>query len=158
MRNHSWLTSLSFLLALSLAPLGSGCAALADDLHRSQEAYDSARYDAALIWLEDLEKDVPDMEPSMRARFYFLRGMTAYRLGWRTEALHYLALARETAGDRGESLGPVWRVLLTRTLTELTPTTGTFRARSRSEAAADMGEEGTPAEDPGAIDEMPPLG
>ncbi len=57
----------------------------------------------------------------MRARCYYLRGMTEYRLGHRADALHYLAVAREVAGERGSGLRPEWRQIMDRTLTELTP-------------------------------------
>ena len=57
----------------------------------------------------------------MRARFYYLRGMTAFRLGKRADALHYLALAREVAGERNDGLRPEWATAMARTILELAP-------------------------------------
>lgn len=120
--------------ALALALL-AGCSALRDDMQRAENAYDEARYDAALVWLDDLEEDTPDMDVDMRARFYYLRGMTAYRLGHRSPALHYLALAREVSGEEATgALLPEQRQTMERTLAELTPQDASFRARG---AAAD---------------------
>jgi len=121
------------LVALALVLLALGCAALKNDMQLAETAYDEARYDEALIWLDDLEKDTPDMDVEMQARFYYLRGMTAYRLGHRNDALHYLAVAREVAGEESvTTLRPEWRQAMDRTLTELTPHDRSFRAREGS--------------------------
>ncbi len=82
------------------------------------------------MWLDDLEGDVARMEPSDRARLYYLRGMTALRLERRTEALHYLALAREETNEGRGVLRDAWRETLTTTLTELTPAGATHVART----------------------------
>lgn len=109
----------------------AGCAALRDDMKRAEDSYDEARYEDSLVWLDELEDSTPDMQVDMRARFYYLRGMTAYRLGHRNDALHYLALAREVAGEEtSRALRPEQRQTMTRTLDELTPHDATFRARA----------------------------
>ena len=119
----------------------ASCAALSDDLRRAEQAYEQAQYEDALVWLDDLEDDAPDMDVDQRARFYFLRGMTAYRLVQRNDALHYLALAREQAGEQGEGLRPEWRTSMDRTLTELMPTAPrSFYARSEATAGTAGGE------------------
>ncbi len=110
------------------------CGQLREDLRKAEGDYDAARYENALVWLDDLERDTPSMDEQMRARFYYLRGMTAYRLNRRTEALHYLALAREVAGEQGVGLREQWRSALEGTLEELTPTTATHVARPAPDA------------------------
>lgn len=122
----------AFKLALVAAgALGAvSCASLRDDMARAEEAYTATRYDHAVVWLDDLEASSPDMPLEMRARFYYLRGMTAYRLQDRDDALHYLAVAREVGGDDEEALPPEWRATLERTLTELIPDDASFRARA----------------------------
>ena len=121
---------LAFNAVVIAVGLGAaGCASLRDDMIRAEEAYTATRYDHARVWLDDLEMQTPDMEPEMRARFYYLRGMTAYRLNERNDALHYLALAREVATDDESLMRPEWRSTLERTLTELTPEDASFRAR-----------------------------
>lgn len=101
------------------AVLFSGCAALRDDLRRAETAFTEARYDDAKVWLDDLESSVPQMDRELRARFYYLAGMTAYRIGDRARARHYLALCREEAGDVGVGLTAEWRTNLSAALLEL---------------------------------------
>lgn len=125
------------LLVLAFLVLAGGCAALQTEMVFAENAYDEAHYDDALVWLTDIEDDVPDMDDEMRARFYFVRGMTAYRLGKRDDALYYLGVAREVAGEEQSSpLGPSWHQTMTRTLDELTPESATFRARADVSATA----------------------
>lgn len=114
-----------------------GCSTLRDEMNYAETAYQSARYDTALVWLEDLEHSVPSMGIDMRARFYFLRGMTAYRLERRDHALHYLALCRELAGEDNVALPNEWTQQMERLLTEMTPLTASYHARAaRSPAEA----------------------
>jgi hypothetical protein len=114
---------------LVLAVGAMACQAVRDDMTRAQRSYEAARYERTRVWLQDLEADVPDMDRPLRARFFYLRGMTAYRLGHRNEALHYLALAREEARDREGLLGPKWRKSMNRTLEELVPKGASHKAR-----------------------------
>lgn len=120
-------------LGALLVTLG-GCAAVADDMRRAEQSYEGARYENTLIWLRDLEDDAPGMDLEMRARYFYLRGMTEYRLGHRADALHYLAVAREIAADGGAGLRPEWRELMERTLTELTPRGMSWRPPEEGEA------------------------
>jgi hypothetical protein len=102
--------------------LSTGCGASLRALDRAESDYDDARYEAALEWLEDLETHATGFDEDNRVRYFYLRGMTEYRLAHRYSALHHLALAREMAGERGEGLEGDQRELLARTLAELTPT------------------------------------
>ncbi len=115
--------STSFVLGLGVLGLLylGGCAAVHDDMQRAETAYEAARYEDTLVWLVDLEDDAPAMHVETRARYYYLRGMTEYRLGHRANALHYLAVGREIVGDDGAGLRPEWRQIMDRTLAELTP-------------------------------------
>lgn len=143
---------LACVVACSAAVV-SGCTALADDMRRAEQAYESARYEDALTWLSDLEDDIGAMDPETGARYYYLRGMTEYRLGHRADALHYLAVAREAAGDQGAGLRPEWRQIMDRTLEELIPRTGTHRP---AEAGAAASETTAGGEEAGAEAEQPP--
>lgn len=111
---------LSLAAALSTL-LCAACAATTSEMHRAEQAYEQARFDAARVWLVDLERRAAAMSPSMRARYFYLRGMTEYRLGRRLEALHYLEVAKEIAGDDERMLQSEQRELLARTLAELEP-------------------------------------
>lgn len=108
-------------LALLVSIAITACAATASEMRRAEDAYDAARFDAARTWLVDLEDDAPGMSPAMRARYFYLRGMSEYRLGHRLDALHYLAVAREVLGDDQRILREEQRELLARTLEELEP-------------------------------------
>lgn len=108
--------------ALVLLLLSTGCGAALRDLDRAESDYDDARYEAALEWLEDLEPRATSFDEENRVRYFYLRGMTEYRLSHRYSALHYLALAREMAGETNEGLTDNQPEILSRTLAELTPT------------------------------------
>ncbi len=96
-----------------------GCAGLSDDIRRARRQYAAAAYEDALVWLEAVEDDIPSADMPTQARWYYLRGMTAYRMGQRGDARHYLALAHVTAGERGVGLQPDWQRTLVRTREEL---------------------------------------
>lgn len=108
----------------------SSCAVVASELETATELYGDAQYEAALRWLDELEADAPSMTRSQQALFYYLRGMTAYRLGQRQDALHFLAIATVAADSEGATLRPERRSILERTLRELTPTTASSHARN----------------------------
>jgi hypothetical protein len=100
----------------------TGCGAALSDLGRAEHDYEDARYEAALEWLEDLENHATAFDEPNRVRYFYLRGMTEYRLDHRPQALHYLALASEMAGEDHVGLDEEQSELVARTLTELTPT------------------------------------
>ncbi len=120
-----------FFLMLVLAAAALGCGGVADDLTRAESAYDQAQYDTAEVWLLDLDRSVASMDVGQRARYFYVRGMTSYRLGQRDDALHFLALAREEAGnEQASALPEQQRRTMERALTELTPTeAASFHAR-----------------------------
>jgi len=138
----------SVLLCLGL--LAGGCGTLSNDLIQAENAYEQARYDEAEVWLADIGSDVSKLDGEHRARFYYIRGMTAYRLGRRNDALHFLALAREEAGDAQAShITAEKRQIMDRTLAELTPHTATHHANEAGASAesgdgADSGGEAPP--------------
>ena len=107
----------------------SGCASVTSDLQRAQLLYKDARYEETEAWLGELEHDAPSMSPAELARFHYLRGMTAFRLGQRDEALHFLALADALAAQALDRLPPGWNDVMQRTLAELTPQSASAHAR-----------------------------
>lgn len=118
-------SAMVFLFGLTLA----SCAQLSDEMRTVETGYQEARYEDVIAWLDDLEHDVPHMSSTQRARFYYLRGMSAHRLGQRDDAYYFLALAREVAGEDGRGLRDPWKMQLTDTLAELTPEGATHHAR-----------------------------
>jgi hypothetical protein len=135
-----------------------GCGGLSEDVNRAQASYEDARYQDALVWLEHLEARVPDMNRDVRTRFYYVWGMTAYRLGQRDDALYYLALAREEARLGPGGLTAEQQQEMDRTLGELTPTGATSRAEPPSvESAAEGQSDDASADDaPDAQDDAAP--
>lgn len=120
-------------LLVALSCLG-GCASWTNEIRQAERAYDEARPDAALAWLDVVgDDDLGRMEVQDRARYLYIRGMTEFRLGRRDDALYHLALAREVAGTDGVGLRQEQRDLMARTLSELTPTD---RLEHRARAAA----------------------
>lgn len=99
----------------------SACTSPNTDLLAAQTLYRDARYEQAAAWLDGLEAELPTMSAGERARFYYLRGMSAFRLGQRADALHYLALAQVLFSDDPADIPPPWRPVLERTLEALGP-------------------------------------
>jgi hypothetical protein len=115
-----------FAFAFGLA----GCTSVASDLRTAQALYKDARYEEALLWLSELQHATPSMERGELARFYYLRGMTGFRLGQREDALHYLVLAEQLSNEDSERLPQAWRPVMERTLQEITPTSASPHARN----------------------------
>jgi len=103
---------------------------LGQQLSTAQKLYADARYEEALEWLVELEPDAAEMDERELAGFYYLRGMTAYRLAQRDDALHFLALAEAAASRGPRLLSQSRRVVMERTLDELVPHDATPHARN----------------------------
>jgi tetratricopeptide (TPR) repeat protein len=117
------------LVVLTLAS-AVACTPVATELHTAQLLYKDARYEEAQIWLGELQVEASSMPPAELARYYYLRGMTAYRLGQREDALHYLALTDQLNAEDPSRLPEGWRPVMERTLQEVTPTTASPHARN----------------------------
>lgn len=116
-------------IALGLIWL-SGCTSIASEVRTAQLLYTDARYEEALLWLTDLQADTAAMSPAELTRFYYLRGMTGFRLGQREDALHYLVLAEQLSAEDADRLPPRWQPVMQRTLEEITPTSASPHARN----------------------------
>lgn len=91
-------------LAIALcALLGAfACSNYADMLGRGQAYYERNEYERALSVWRNLEDDRDSLGADGRVRYYYLRGMTAFRLGYAPDARYWLGLAqasRPTARD-----------------------------------------------------------
>jgi len=84
-----------FTASLGLC-LGSliGCATYHDDLERGQHYYEHSQYPNALAIWRTLEPDQNSLSYPEQARYAYLRGMTDYRMGFRADARHWLAVSR----------------------------------------------------------------
>ena len=110
--------------------LAGGCTSTATELRTAQLLYKDARYEEALAWLTALADETSAMERDELARFYYLRGMTGFRLGQREDALHYLVLAEQLGNEDAGRLPSAWRPVMERTLQEITPTSASPHARN----------------------------
>jgi hypothetical protein len=104
-----------------LAVAVTGCANYADQLARAEQHYGNARYEAALVNLEDLEIHLGGLSKTERVRYDLVRGMTHLRLAQRQDARHWLAIAREDAREVPSALTDQQRSTIERTLVELDP-------------------------------------
>jgi hypothetical protein len=124
-----WVAARSIGCVLSLTLAAGGCTSIAQDLDTVSVAYRDARYELASAWLEQLSADLPAMDLRQRARFHYLRGMTAYRLYQYPEALHDLALAASAVAATGDALSDAQRAILDQTLAEVVLMTSYASAR-----------------------------
>ncbi len=83
----------SALLGCCLAAL-VGCATYHDDLARGQHYYDLNQYNDALAVWRILEVDWDSLTYPEQARYSYLRGMTDYRMGFRADCRHWLAISK----------------------------------------------------------------
>jgi hypothetical protein len=111
------------LLAVCLAAMtawtAQACTTYEEDLNRSQRAFDQNEHERALAILRQLESDQGRLSVSDRAHYCYLRGMTDYRIGYRIEARHWLALASAIEGATPGSLSPDYVKRMNESLKEM---------------------------------------
>ena len=110
-------TTLVLLLAIALGPVA--CATYREELNRGQRMYEANQYEHALALWRVLEADSDSLRPDDRARYAYLRGMTDYRLGFRADSRHWLAIAKATDQAHAGGLSAEWRERLEQSLTDL---------------------------------------
>ena len=116
--NVSWVPGLATLSVVSLASL-AGCTTYRDELVRAQGAYDANEHEMALAIERAIEPNAPLLHPGERTRYYYLRGMTDFRIGYRAEARHYLAIARAMEEENPGALPTDAKNRMTETLATL---------------------------------------
>ena len=107
-----------FRAALVLIVLAS-CTTYRDELVRAQTAFDANQHERTLALLRDLEPDFTRLAHHEQAHYAYLRGMTDYRMGYKKEARHWLAIARAYDEQRPGTLPADWKQRTTDTLAEL---------------------------------------
>ena len=106
------------MTAMTAMGLG-GCATYGDELSRGQTAYEKNEYERALATFRALEQDQPRLSDTQRARYAYLRGMTDYRIGYRADARHWLAVAKAMEDATPGSVPSDWKTRLVDTLNGL---------------------------------------
>lgn len=104
---------------VAVAMLCVGCTTYRDALVRSQDAFQKNEYEQTLGMLRALEPDVSHLTTPEQAQYAYLRGMTDYRIGHRTDARHWLAIARAHDDATPGTLPVDWRTRLNDALSEL---------------------------------------
>ena len=94
----------------------AGCATYRDELVRSQGAFDQQRNEEALALLRDLERNESSLSKAEQAEYAYLRGMTDERLGYRTDARHWLAVAKAYEDASPGTLPRDWKARMGETL------------------------------------------
>lgn len=107
------------VLSFALPSLVGACATYQDDLARSQRAFEQNQHERALAILRALEMSSTQLTPSERAHYAYLRGMTDYRIGYRSDARHWLSVARSIEATTPNSLPIDWSKRMNETLGEL---------------------------------------
>jgi len=96
------------LFAVMLLAL-EACSTYRENLTRGQRMYDENEYERALAIWRDLERDMDSLSPNDQARYAYLRGMTDYRLGFRADARHWLAMAKAFEQANPGGLSEDWK-------------------------------------------------
>lgn len=97
----------------------TGCATYTDELGRGQAAFEKSEYERALATFRALEPDLRHLSTPDQARYAYLRGMTDYRIGYRSDARHWLALAKAIEDANPKSLPGDWKSRTNDALTEM---------------------------------------
>jgi hypothetical protein len=109
---------IALVLALIVTSTAS-CATYRDQLVRSQTAFEQNDYERTLALLRNLEPDVPRLAMPERAGYAYLRGMTDYRIGYRSDARHWLSIARAYDDTSPGTLPTDWKARTIEALDEL---------------------------------------
>jgi hypothetical protein len=127
------LSPLFWLFALA------SCASYDEALTRGQRAFEQSEHERALAILRALEPDTNRLSVVGRAHYAYLRGMTDYRIGYRTDARHWLAIASSIDQQTPGSLPPEWEKRMGESLKELNEEvySGGIESLSRPAASAE---------------------
>jgi len=102
-----------------LALLVGACATYQEDLNRGQRFYGEHEYERALAIFRVLEEDMDSLTLNDQARYSYLRGMTDYRLGFRADARHWLAVSKAVEQEHPGGLSQEWKQRLDEALEDL---------------------------------------
>lgn len=97
----------------------AACAPEQQQLALAGASLEHNEYERALALLRDLEAKWPDLRPPERAAYAYLRGMNDYRIGFRAEARHWLAIARGYERSSPGILRTAWLERTDRALEDL---------------------------------------
>lgn len=105
-----------FVVGLLVA---TACSTYRESLNRGQRFYDENEFESALAIWRYLENDMDALEVNDQARYAYLRGMTDYRLDFRADARHWLAISKAIDQVHPGALTPDWKRRLEEALADL---------------------------------------
>ena len=91
----------------------------AEELNRGQRYFQANEYERALAIWRVLENNIESLSPMERTRYAYLRGMTDYRMAFRADARHWLALARAYEQTTPGGIEEGWRDRMKEALKDL---------------------------------------
>jgi len=91
----------------------SGCATYHDDLARGEHAFEENQHEQALAIFRTLELDTNHFDTSEKARYFYLRGMSDFRVGYKADARHWLLLAQAVETQTPGTLPDDWKQRMT---------------------------------------------
>lgn len=97
----------------------SSCATYRDQLGRGHRAFEASDHDHTLAILRNLEPDMGRLSIPEQAEYAYLRGMTDYRIGYKADARHWLAIARAHEDRSPGVLAADWKARVSVALDEL---------------------------------------
>ena len=106
---------LSFVLSMGLG----ACSTYRDHLTRGQGLYEQNQYEYALAIWRVIEENVHTLSEPDRSQYMYFRGMTDYRLGYRSHARYWLGLAKANEQTHPGGLRPEWKKRADQALTDL---------------------------------------
>jgi hypothetical protein len=122
-----------------------GCQTYQDDLTRSQRAFEQNEHEHALAILRQLEPDTNHFAINEEAQYCYLRGMTDYRIGYKVDARHWLALAQALEEKVPGLLPEDWKSRMNEALAELNQAVYGGGLQSLGNAKVKPGEAAEPA-------------
>jgi hypothetical protein len=108
-----------YLAAVAVVLSTAACTTYQDDLARGQKAFEQNEHERALALFRQLEPDTSHLTLPERAQYAYLRGMTDYRIGYKVDARHWLAVAKALDDATPGLLPTDWKTRLGEALTEL---------------------------------------
>jgi hypothetical protein len=118
----------------------AGCSNYADMLGRGQAYYERNEYERALSVWRNLEADRDSLGPDGRVRYYYLRGMTAFRLGYAPDARYWLGLAQASRPTARDALSQDESKRLEETLSGLSKQVFGLANEAEASMEAELGE------------------
>ncbi len=109
----------SLFISIAAILATSACATYHDELQRGQQDYEKNEHERALAVFRALEPDQGHFDTSEEARYAYLRGMTDYRIGYRADARHWLAISKAIEDKNNDAIPAEWKTRLVTILAEL---------------------------------------